>query len=116
MDVSYINVAGTFLYLCSLLDGCSRSIVHWEIRERMTEADVETIVQRARERYPDARTRILSDKGPQSAIGYVTPADQLAGRAPAIFVQRDRKQETARERKQKARAAPPAHGMTALTA
>jgi putative transposase len=65
VDVSYINVAGTFFYLCSLLDGCSRSIVHWEIRESMTEADVETILQRARECYPDARPRIISDNGPQ---------------------------------------------------
>jgi putative transposase len=65
VDVSYINVAGTFFYLCSLLDGCSRSIVHWEIRESMTEPDVETILQRARERYPDARPRIISDNGPQ---------------------------------------------------
>jgi putative transposase len=65
VDVSYINVAGTFFYLCSLLDGCSRSIVHWEIRESMTEPDIETILQRARERYPEARPRIISDNGPQ---------------------------------------------------
>ena len=31
----------------------------------MTEADVETIIQRARERFPDARPRIISDNGPQ---------------------------------------------------
>src|SRR5262245_12628720 len=65
VDVSYINIAGTFVYLCSLLDGYSRFIVHWEIRESMTEADVETVIQRARERYPDARPRIISDNGPQ---------------------------------------------------
>src|SRR6185437_7093314 len=65
VDVSYINIAGTFFYLCSLLDGCSRFIVHWEIRESMTEPEVETIIQRARERYPDARPRIISDNGPQ---------------------------------------------------
>ncbi len=65
VDVTYINIAGTFFYLCSLLDGCSRLIVHWEIRESMTEADVETIIQRARERYPDVRPRIISDNGPQ---------------------------------------------------
>jgi transposase InsO family protein len=65
VDVAYINVAGTFFYLCSLLDGCSRFIVHWEIRESMTEPDVETIIQRARERYPDARPRVISDNGPQ---------------------------------------------------
>jgi putative transposase len=65
VDISYINVAGTFFYLCSLLDGCSRFIVHWEIRQSMTEAEVETIIQRARERFPDARPRIISDNGPQ---------------------------------------------------
>ena len=65
IDVSYLNIAGTFYYLCSVLDGCSRSIVHWEIRETMTEADVECILQRARERYPQARPRIISDNGPQ---------------------------------------------------
>jgi len=52
VDVSYINIAGTFYYLCSLLDGCSRFTVHWEIRESMTEADVEQIIQRAREKFP----------------------------------------------------------------
>jgi transposase InsO family protein len=65
VDVTYINVAGTFFSLCSLLDGYSRFIVHWEIRESMTEADVETIIQRARERFPDERPRIISDNGPQ---------------------------------------------------
>jgi len=65
VDVSYINVAGTFYYLCSLLDGASRATVHWEIRESMTEVDVECIAQRAREKFPDARPRIISDNGPQ---------------------------------------------------
>jgi putative transposase len=65
VDVSYLNIAGTFYFLCSILDGCSRFIVHWEIRAKMEEADVETIIQRAREAYPDARPRIISDNGPQ---------------------------------------------------
>ncbi|MGZ6210347.1 MAG: IS3 family transposase [Syntrophales bacterium] len=64
-DISYINICCTFYYLCSLLDGCSRFIVHWEIREHMTEADVEIIIQRAKEKFPDARPRIISDNGPQ---------------------------------------------------
>src|SRR5262249_18512205 len=42
-----------------------RLIVHWEIRETMTEAEVETIIQRAREQYPGERPRIISDNGPQ---------------------------------------------------
>ncbi|MCG8557964.1 MAG: integrase core domain-containing protein, partial [Proteobacteria bacterium] len=33
--------------------------------ETMSESDVETIVQRAREHYPDAKPRIISDNGPQ---------------------------------------------------
>jgi putative transposase len=65
VDVSYLNIGGTFYYLCSLLDGCSRYIVHWEIRETMTEADVQTIIQRGREKYPGVRPRIISDNGPQ---------------------------------------------------
>ncbi|MGB2809523.1 MAG: IS3 family transposase [Sedimentisphaerales bacterium] len=65
VDITYVNVCGTFLYLCSLLDGFSRYIVHWEIREKMTECDVETIIQRARETFPRARPRIISDNGPQ---------------------------------------------------
>lgn len=179
-DISYLNIAGTFYYLCSVLDGYSRSILHWEIRESMREADVETIILRAKEAYPDARPRIISDNGPQfiakdfkqfiricgmthvrtspyypqsngkieawhktlkvttirpktpatveeartmvadfvkhyntvrlhSAIGYVTPADKLAGREKGIWAERDRKLEEAREqrrlRRQKARKA-----------
>jgi putative transposase len=65
VDVSYLNIAGTFYYLCSLLDGCSRFTVHWEIREAMTEADIEQIIQRAREKFPGVTPRIISDNGPQ---------------------------------------------------
>jgi putative transposase len=65
IDISYINICGTFFYLCSLLDGCSRYIVHWEIREQMTETDVEIIIQKAKEKFPEARPRIISDNGPQ---------------------------------------------------
>jgi transposase InsO family protein len=65
IDIAYINIAGTFYYLCSVLDGCSRYIVHHEIREAMKEVDVETIVQRAREKFPGAKPRIISDNGPQ---------------------------------------------------
>jgi len=38
IDISYLNIRGTFYYLCSILDGYSRYIIHWEIRESMTEA------------------------------------------------------------------------------
>jgi transposase InsO family protein len=65
VDISYLNVCGTFYYLCSVLDGCSRMIVHWDLRESMTEPDVEITIQRAREKFPEARPRIISDNGPQ---------------------------------------------------
>ena len=168
IDISYINICGTFYYLCSILDGCSRYIVHWEVRESMTEADVEIIIQRARERFPNVSPRIISDNGPQfiakdfkefirvvgmkhvrtspyypqsngkierwhkslksecirrgvllsledarevisgyvehyntvrlhSAIGYITPEAKLKGQEEAIFKERDRKLEAARE-------------------
>ncbi len=65
IDIAYINVAGTFYYLFSLLDGASRAIVHWDIRAQMTELDVECIIQQAREKFPGHSPRIISDNGPQ---------------------------------------------------
>jgi putative transposase len=65
MDISYVKVCGTFYYLISVLDGASRYLVHWELRESMTEADVEITLQRAREAFPTATPRIISDNGPQ---------------------------------------------------
>jgi transposase InsO family protein len=170
IDVAYLNVGGTFYYLCIVLDGFSRLIVHWEIREAMTEADIECILERAREKVPGARPRVISDNGPQfisrdfkayiretgmthvrtspyypqsngklervnktvkseairlsnpaslddarkvvdtfvahynnvrlhSALGYITPADQAAGRGPDIWKARDEKLHAARERR-----------------
>jgi transposase InsO family protein len=167
IDVSYINISATFYYLASVLDGYSRAIVHWDLREAMKEADIEIILQGAREQHPEARPRVISDNGPQfiardfkefiriagmthvrtsphypqsngklerwhkslkqecirpgvplsldeakqmigeyvehynnvrlhSAIGFVTPADMLAGRRDAIHAERDRKLEQAR--------------------
>jgi putative transposase len=65
IDISYLNISGTFYYLGRMLDGYSRYIVHWDLRERMTEADIEIILQRAKEQYPEAQPRIISDNGPQ---------------------------------------------------
>jgi putative transposase len=59
IDISYLNLGGIFYYMCSLLDGYSRYIVHYEIREQMTEQDVETIAQRAREKFPGETPRII---------------------------------------------------------
>jgi transposase InsO family protein len=65
IDISYINVAGTFYFLCTLLDGYSRYIVHQELRETMKEHELETVVQRALEKFPGETPRIISDNGPQ---------------------------------------------------
>lgn len=65
IDITYLNIAGTFYYMCSILDGFSRYLVHWEIRETMKEADVEIILQRALEYFPGVNPRIISDNGSQ---------------------------------------------------
>jgi len=65
IDFSHLNICGTFYHLCSILDGYSRYIVHHEIREQMKEIDVEIILQRALEKFPGERPRLISDNGPQ---------------------------------------------------
>ena len=177
IDVTHVNPCGTFYYLFSVIDGMSRFLVHWDIRESMKEWEVEVILERAKEKYPEARPRIISDNGPQfiardfrefirisgmthvrtspyypqsngkkerwyqtlkkecirpktplclddarrivseyvdhynharlhSAIGYIAPADKLAGREDEIWAERDQKLEAARaERKRRRKAA-----------
>ena len=65
IDFSYLNIGGTFYFLCCVLDGCSRSVLAWDIRPAMREVDAEIVVQKAREAYPDARPRVISDQGSQ---------------------------------------------------
>jgi len=65
IDVSHLSILGTFYYLCSVLDGCSRYIVQWDIRESMTEAHVELVLQRAHEQHAEMHPRVISDNGPQ---------------------------------------------------
>jgi putative transposase len=176
LDISYVNIHGTFYYLTTVLDGYSRYIVHWEIRRSMTEQDELVVLQRAKEKYPDETPRIITDNGSQflakdfkefirlcgmthvrtspyypqsngklerfhgsikgeclrpgtpislddalrivgryvehynqvrlhSAIGYVAPADKLAGRETEIFAARDRKLAEARQRRKEQREA-----------
>lgn len=65
VDISYLNICGTFYYFIGVLDGCSRYIVHWDIRESMTEADIALVLERAKEKFPGAKPQIISDNGPQ---------------------------------------------------
>ncbi len=64
-DISYVNICGTFYYFNSVIDGYSRALLYWDIRESMTEADVELIIQNAKDLYPHSKARIISDNGKQ---------------------------------------------------
>lgn len=65
VDISYVNIASTFFYLCSVLEGCSRGVLHWQLRHAMTEAEVEIVIQAAIEKYPGVKARVITDNGPQ---------------------------------------------------
>lgn len=65
IDISHINIRGTYFFVCDIIDGYSRYIVHWDIRVSMKERDVEIILQRAHEKFPDAKPEIISDNGSQ---------------------------------------------------
>ncbi len=65
VDIKYVNFRGTFLFLISVIDGYSRYIVHHELRKNMQEYDVEITVQRAMEKYPGVKPRIITDNGSQ---------------------------------------------------
>jgi len=64
-DIKYLNFNGTFLFLIPVIDGYSRYIVHHEVRHTMTEYDVQLTIQKAKDKFPKARPRIISDNGPQ---------------------------------------------------
>jgi transposase InsO family protein len=64
-DIKYVNFQGTFLFLISVIDGYSRYILHHELRKNMQEFDVEITIQRAIEKYPGYKPRIISDNGTQ---------------------------------------------------
>lgn len=65
VDISYVNILGTIFFLITVLDGKSRYVVAHDLRARMSEYDVEVVIQKARDKYPEARPRIISDNGPQ---------------------------------------------------
>jgi transposase InsO family protein len=79
IDIAYINICGTFVYLCTVLDGCSRAIVHHELHTAMPEHQVELILQRAKEKFPAANPRVISDNGPQFIAGDFKRFIRLAG-------------------------------------
>jgi len=65
VDIKYLNFLGTFLFLIPVIDGYSRYVVHHEIRRTMTEYDVQLAIQKAKDKYPKARPRVITDNGAQ---------------------------------------------------
>jgi putative transposase len=65
IDIAHINIHGTFYYLCAVIDGASRYLIAWDLRPSMTEREIEVLMEGAKERFPEARPRIISDNGPQ---------------------------------------------------
>ena len=84
IDFSFINITGTFYYLCSVLDGCSRYIVSWDIRTSMEEADAEIVLQRGREAYPQSRPWIIISVAAASAWRATSRSLSASGR-PAMY-------------------------------
>lgn len=63
IDIKYVRIDLCYFYLISILDGYSRYIVHFELRERMTALDVEITLARALEAFPGANPRLITDNG-----------------------------------------------------
>jgi putative transposase len=56
IDITYLKIKGVFYYLILVLDGYSRYLVGWALREQMmTEQDVQIALQKAHEAFPEAR-------------------------------------------------------------
>jgi transposase InsO family protein len=64
-DIAYIKVGGVFYFLIMMLDGYSRYLLDWELMTDMLGGSVETFVQRVKEKYPNAKPRLINDNGSQ---------------------------------------------------
>ena len=64
-DISYVRLSGIYYYLICVLDGYSRSIVHWDLRESMTDEDVGITHMAAIEKHPGIAPRFITDNGSQ---------------------------------------------------
>lgn len=64
-DISYIKVLGVFYYFISIMDGYSRKILDWALCENTEGINIELLVARVKEKYPEAKARIIHDNGKQ---------------------------------------------------
>ncbi len=65
IDIANIRIQGVFYFLICILDGYSRSIVHWDLRSSMKDEDIGVVQQRAKELWPNEKPRYISDNGKQ---------------------------------------------------
>ncbi|GHU48068.1 hypothetical protein FACS1894200_04450 [Spirochaetia bacterium] len=64
-DFSYIKIGEVFYYFVSILDGFSRKVLVWALCDSMAGINAETLLTRAKELYPLAKARVISDNGSQ---------------------------------------------------
>ena len=65
MDITYVHVRGRPYYMITVIDGCSRFIVSWELFATMEARDVGIVQQKALEAFPQAHPRFITDNGKQ---------------------------------------------------
>lgn len=64
-DIPYIKIQNVFYYFVSVMDGFSRKILVWDLFTSMEQLTVEIVLTRAREEYPEANPRLITDNGAQ---------------------------------------------------
>ena len=65
IDIAYVNVMGSFMFLISVLDGYSRYILNHGLYENMTEATVSSVIYEAHEKYSSVQLAVIMDNGAQ---------------------------------------------------
>ena len=64
-DITNVSIGDTIYFLISIIDGYSRSVIAWDLRKSMKSQDVGIVFQKAKEKYPYAKPRCISDNGKQ---------------------------------------------------
>lgn len=64
-DITNVTCGDTVYHLISIIDGYSRAVIAWSLREKMKTKDVNLVFQKATESFPDATPRCITDNGSQ---------------------------------------------------
>ena len=65
VDILYLWVMNRWYFLVTVLDAFSRYIVHWRLLFTMASDEVVDVVEEALEKTPDAKPKVVTDRGPQ---------------------------------------------------